>query len=191
MKRVSFRAFSLVLTAILLGANSATVLAQSQTLQDAIQNCSSEANSLQRLVCYDRVAKSVREYKGGQLVLPSASVTPPAAQARVTPPAAPARQVVDAPAAPVNDAESQFGLEHRQDTDAMIQKLYAVITKISTDARRKRLITLDNGQRWRQQDSSTLKVSVGDTVYVERGVLGAFYLSTDDVNKRMKVKRDE
>ncbi|WP_100642738.1 hypothetical protein [Alteromonas facilis] len=182
-----------VLLMALLGL-SHVVNAQTQTVESAIQACSQESNSLQRLVCYDRLAKQLREYSGGKTALPTVSQRPTPRPAQI--PAHAQNKVAETPAAVAaspsvvtNSAQDQFGLEHRQDTDAMIQKIYAVVTDITSNAYKKRTITLDNGQRWRQQDGSSLKIAVGDTIYIERGVLGAFYLSTDDLNRRMKVKR--
>ena len=167
-----------------------------QSIEDAINQCSQETNSLQRLVCFDRLAKTVREYTGASQQLPTVTrqptvVRPTAPEATVTVPQAQqqVQQEADVATRNVATAEDEFGLEHKRDTDVMISKLYAQVNAISTNQRRKRTVTLDNGQQWLQQDGSTLKISVGDTIYVERGVLGAFYMSTDDVNKRMKVKR--
>ena len=175
----------------ILGLLSSGVSAQ-QTIEDAITQCSSEKNSLQRLVCFDRVAKSVRQYSGVDQALPTVSRqpvnVPRAAPQASTPRATVPNQAVQ-PTQPVTTAEQEFGIEHKRDTSKMIDKIYAVVTKVSVNQRRKRIITLENGQVWQQQDGSTLKVAVGDTIYVERGVLGAFYLSTDNLNKRMKVKR--
>lgn len=189
-KSVKNTPVAVVLVSIL-GVFSAGVSAQ-QSIEDAITQCSSEKNSLQRLVCFDRVAKNVRQYTGVDQPLPTVSRQPVNVPRATSPTAAPrvsAPSQATQPSQPAMTAEQEFGIEHKRDTDKMIDKLYAVVTKLTVNQRRKRILTLDNGQTWQQQDSSTLKVSVGDTIYVERGVLGAFYLSNDDVNKRMKVKR--
>ncbi|MDF2178735.1 hypothetical protein P2G88_10790 [Aliiglaciecola sp. CAU 1673] len=40
---------------------------QAATLAEPIQNCSKEENSLQRLVCYGNVSKSLRQYSDSEL----------------------------------------------------------------------------------------------------------------------------
>ncbi|MDM7861566.1 hypothetical protein QTP81_13275 [Alteromonas sp. ASW11-36] len=191
--------FSIIRDAALITVFSLSIAATAnaqQSIEEAISQCSKETNSLQRLVCFDRLAKTVREYTGAQQQLPTVSrqpavVRPSTPAASVAAPEVQQQVQQQAEVATRNapTAEEEFGLEHKRDTDAMISKLYAQISSISTNQRRKRTVTLDNGQQWQQQDGSTLKISVGDTIYIERGVLGAFYMSTDDVNKRMKVKR--
>lgn len=51
------------------------------------------------------------------------------------------------------------------------------------------IITLDNGSQWQQKDSQPLRLTVGMEVTIESGFLGAFFLSHDGVNRRIKVKR--
>ena len=62
MKRRLFREsalFTLTCAGVLL---SFSACAQSASIQDAMTECSKVSNSLQRLVCYDRLAKSKRQY---------------------------------------------------------------------------------------------------------------------------------
>lgn len=198
MKRRLFRESALVALICAGVFTSFNLQAQASSIQDAMTKCSQVSNSLQRLVCYDRLAKSMRQYTGLEQSVSTVS-RQPAVSAPTQRPATPERPAVAAtqaadpttltPSVAVPTAEQEFGLEHKRDTDKMISRLYASIAQISTNQYRKRVITLENGQQWRQQDGSTLKIAVGDRVYIERGSLGSFYMSNDDVNKRMKVKR--
>ena len=173
------------------------VNAQQGSIAVAIEKCSSEKSSLKRLVCFDRMAKSMRQYSGLEQSLTTAM--PPIAASPIQPqsPAKlPVPAVAAAPQGAVESAsapsgEQVFGLEHKQDTDEMISKLYGYVTDVTKSIRGMSIITIDNGQVWRQNDGSALKVKVGETVYIERGVLGAFYLGKDDLNRRMKVKREQ
>ena len=198
MKRRLFRESALLTLTCAGVLLSSSAFAQSASIQDAMTECSKVSNSLQRLVCYDRLAKSMRQYSGLEQSVstvsrqPSVPVTVPRTPVPDREPVTPsqtAQPQASAPTVAVPTAEQEFGLEHKRDTDEMISRINATVTEISTNQFRKRLITLENGQKWRQQDGSTLKISVGDRVYVERGALGSFYLSNDKVNKRMKVKR--
>ncbi|MBT0586042.1 hypothetical protein [Alteromonas oceanisediminis] len=190
-----FRSLSSVLVATLF-LLSGSAIAQQGTLSDAVEKCSKESNSLKRLVCFDNVAKSVRQYAEGDVPLRSEAMLRARSAGNVAKsdpaPADRSGVVLPTDAAPTASSEVQeFGLEHRRDTEKMIDKLYASVVKITTTPRSRKIIELDNGQVWRQNDGSALKIDVGDRVYVERGVLGAFYLGKDSLNRRMKVKRDQ
>ena len=173
------------------------VSAQQGSIAVAIEKCSSEKSSLKRLMCFDRMAKSMRQYSGLEQSLTTAMPPIAASPIQPQPPAKlPVPAVAAAPQGAVESAsapsgEQVFGLEHKQDTDEMISKLYGYVTDVTKSIRGMSIITIDNGQVWRQNDGSALKVKVGETVYIERGVLGAFYLGKDDLNRRMKVKREQ
>jgi hypothetical protein len=47
---------------------------------------------------------------------------------------------------------------------------------------------LDNGQTWEQAESKTLNVSPNDTVTIQPGVLGAFFMTTQR-HQRVRVHR--
>lgn len=195
--KFSFFSSKAVIVACLLLPFTATVGAQQGSIADAIEQCSSEKSSLKRLVCFDRLAKSMREYSGLEqsvtTALPPVASSRSQSQSRANIPA-PSTSAVRPPARAETVAptgEQAFGLEHKQDTDAMISKLYASVTKVAKSARGMSIITIDNGQIWRQNDGSALKIKQGDTVYIERGLLGAFYLGKDGLNRRMKVRRAE
>ena len=51
------------------------------------------------------------------------------------------------------------------------------------------IITLDNGQVWRQTDSVRLKLVEGQSVTIKRGALGSFFISKENANKRIRAKR--
>ncbi|MCQ8847731.1 hypothetical protein NQT74_03995 [Alteromonas stellipolaris] len=156
-------------------------LAQAETVGEALAKCSETKNSLQRLVCYDRVEKQVNRLSGTQAGIPvTPSNTPTVASER-------RREM------PVNQApapkDEQFGLEHKVKTETLADTFAGTVTKITKTARGKLILTFDNGSVWQQTTDTTLKVKEGETVLIERGLLGAFYLKKEGLNKRMKVKR--
>ena len=183
---MKYNALLLIAGALSLTATSA----QAESIEDALNKCKSVDNSLQRLVCYDRVVKDMGQYSGLQEAIKRGYPVPPAnsrPQAGNNPrPALPevARQNAK-PAEP----ETRFGLEHTESNDSGDDTMYASIVEIDKSLRDKYVITLDNGTVWRQTDSDTLKLKAGQTISIERGLLGAFYLSRSDVNRQMKVKR--
>lgn len=157
-------------------------LAQAETVGEALAKCSETKNSLQRLVCYDRVEKQVNRLSGTQAGIPVAipSNTPTVASER--------RREAPVSQAPAPKDE-QFGLEHKVKTETLADTFAGTVTKITKTARGKLILTFDNGTVWQQTIDTTLKVKEGETVLIERGVLGAFFLKKEGLNTRMKVKR--
>ncbi len=153
---------------------------QAETVGEALEKCRSTDNSLKRLVCYDRVAKSLDQYQGvGEEV---GTIQP---MPRPRQPGA-----VNAPtASSPRDVASEFGLENKKKETYALDELALTITDISDNLRGKKVVTFSDGSVWQQTDNNYLKIEVGQTVTIERGFLGAFFLGVDGLNKRMKVKR--
>ena len=98
------RAVSLIALICALGASSV----QAETVAQAIEKCRNTDNSLKRLVCYDNVAKSLRQYEGVDSELsqlPALTVKRPASvpSTPVQPAQPEARNAVP---------ENEFGLEN-------------------------------------------------------------------------------
>lgn len=51
------------------------------------------------------------------------------------------------------------------------------------------IITLDNGQQWRQVGSDRLRLTNNDTVVIERGMFNSFLLKKAGQNRSIRVKR--
>lgn len=64
-----------------------------------------------------------------------------------------------------------------------------LVTAVSKSSSGKLTITLENGQIWRQSDSKTLRLSVGDAVFVRAKSLGSFMLSKESSDRSIRVKR--
>jgi len=166
-------------------------LAQAQSASETLVNCSKEQDSLKRLVCYDRLATGLN--KPVQTVLPKVAKmakNPPAdlKVSKVSTAAEPARVKE---AEKIKMAADNFGIKRKTEREDTADKIYAKVSVITKGPYKNLLLTLDNGQRWKQTESGYLRLKVGEQVYVERGALGSFFLSTDDVNRRLRVKRIE
>jgi len=142
---------------------SPSLLAQ-PPLPEALEQCRNEQNSIKRLACYDKISTSD------------------------TTPAEPANPTRNNPRASV---AQDFGREHRQKADYTADQIYAVVSRISFSPRKLLIIEFDNGQVWRQTDSATYQVNVGERHFIKRGMLGAFYLGNDNNNRTLKVKRED
>ncbi|HEU4431041.1 MAG TPA: hypothetical protein VFT98_19940, partial [Myxococcota bacterium] len=60
---------------------------------------------------------------------------------------------------------------------------------VSRTAERLVEVTLENGQVWRQEDAVNFSVRVGDTIEIEEGALGAYYLMRNGQGRRIRVTR--
>ena len=114
--------------------SSSAFLAQAETVGEALAKCSETKNSLQRLVCYDRVEKQVNRLSGAQAGIPVAmpNNTPAVASER--------RREVPVSQAPAPKDE-QFGLEHKVKTETLADSFAGTITKLTKTTRGKFIIT--------------------------------------------------
>ncbi|MCP3864717.1 MAG: hypothetical protein GY770_11025, partial [Aestuariibacter sp.] len=84
--------------------------------------------------------------------------------------------------------QSQFGLKVKSEVQAL-ENISDTVVDVTKSARGKKIIHMKSGAIWQQVDSAYFKLEDGMSVYIERGALGSFYLSHEEVNRRIKVKR--
>jgi hypothetical protein len=154
--------------------------AASAGVDDALRECRSMSDTEARLHCYDAIAVPPAAPAPVSETVPEPA-TPPSA---VTEPAAAEAGPV---ASPVQPDESRFGLED-QLQDAPSQ-LIGTVSAVDRNAMDRLVLTLENGQVWQQSGSERLFVDPGDVVYIHRGALTAFYLSTSENGRRYRFSR--
>lgn len=157
---------------------------QAETLAEAVEKCRVVSNSLKRLVCYDQLAQRAQNLEDSDLAEFYAErplVAPVPGESRPNT-SAPSRS------APRNN----FGLEDRESQQKKDEasEMSAVVGTVEEDPYGKLIVTLADGQIWRQTDSEVFKLRSGDSVTISRGLLGSFYLQKDGLNRRMRVKRE-
>ncbi len=162
-----------------------------QAATQSLESCVSIDDPVERLACYDKLAGRLpvdTEKTSG--TAPSA-VEPVAPKADVIVPAAPAVTPTVPAVEPTPDAEAVFGLEHKQKPEEeRPDELQLKWTKKKKDAYGKWIITLENGQVWRQIDSRPFQfVNSEQWVVISRGVLGSFFLGEPERNAEIRVKR--
>lgn len=86
-------------------------------------------------------------------------------------------------------AEQNFGQEQQRIAEEAPDSIEATIAEIREAAYGKLMITLDNGQVWRQNDSARVTWKSGDPVILERGLFGSFFMKRPDGGRKMRVKR--
>jgi hypothetical protein len=147
-------------------------LGNSATLAEAVPpefvSCSRIQKSGERLACYDRAVAYLSQPNERQTAAPSAE-TSFGLQASVPQP----------PAAATKDGANEDE----------ISSIQARVTELSTDREGKKVVTLDNGQVWRElSKSSFVSLKVGDEVTITRAALGSFRMAVPN-GQPLRVRR--
>ena len=165
-----------------------TPLASAQVLPASVLACVQETDSARRLACYDREVLRLAPAAAKRMPAEPPSSASLESAAPNTPPAADISPVLS------DSPEHQFGmtgqLQRKEGTQPpQVDKLSVRIAALSYKPRGEAIVTLENSQVWEEADAeSHLPLHVGDTVTIRRGVLGAFYMSSDKV-LGLRVKR--
>jgi hypothetical protein len=134
---------------------------------DAARQCAQLKDSLQRLVCYDRVFQA-----GDAALAPAAGSALPASPAVATPPG---------PAAAATLGEKSLARSSRKPDDtgpAEPTSLEAKVTRLKETRQNVYRIWLDDGQVWEQMEMASLfQVTEGDTVRIEKGKMGGYQMA--------------
>lgn len=128
---------------------------------EAVVNCASQTDKLDRLVCFDSLGKPAR-----------ASIT-----------AKPAAPQAAAPTTP----DERFGLNNKRPEEP--EAIKASVSTLKSDPYGKFIITLDNGQVWKQIDSKRFRLKKDKPVTIEKASLGSFMLTQEGSSKSARVKR--
>jgi hypothetical protein len=176
---------------MVMGPAAAADRAEGEAAVSAVVACLDIADPAQRVVCYDAAAGRLRD---AVAVAKSAESKP-----------------VEGAAAPDDGTISLFGVTFWGDpsqpenfgADRMekpasvkateVTEISALVTRLVRDADGKATLTLDNGQVWKQEDSSSLRLGECPAkcgVRIAKGFLGSYNLSLiDGSNKVFKVRR--
>ncbi|GGP62451.1 hypothetical protein GCM10009347_30660 [Shewanella algicola] len=183
----------LIATGILL----ISVNAQANTqLGEQLSFCAQKTNNTERLSCYDQLAANAKP--SANISLPAVAKAPtvavtankPAAPVVASVPPQPVKPVaitVPATASPelsVND----FGLQKKVIEDE-IDRLYFTVANVSKAPGGALIVTLENGQVWKQTNAERYKVKKGHDIYIETGALNSFLMGSDERNATTRVKR--
>jgi hypothetical protein len=181
-----------------------------ESLLLSVRACAAKADGSQRLACYDRAAerwvgKPVRADleqcgTGASDSCASTGAQPAgsSAQSASSAPAASTRPAADREPASLNSAKSAFGadgLTRKQqlgEEGAQLRQVTARVTAIARRSQGMLVLHLENGQVWEQtEDGPDLKIQAWDAVTIDRGVLGAYWLSARSLHVAIKVRRTE
>jgi hypothetical protein len=169
---------------VALAVFSATALsADSLSQVDRIVNCAVFNDAPERLACFDREVEALARARlaaPAAVASPSLAVPVPMASAPRVP-----GPVMTVPAVPAVAPGSTFGQEQlsakRQPVapDAE-QVLHGRITALRSGGSVIFLVTLDNGQVWRHENSvQGAYLRVGDAITIGKGALGSYRMTRD------------
>lgn len=133
---------------------------------DAILGCRSQAGTAARLACYDAIQVNAR-------------------------PAAPAAAAAPVAAAPVRNAEQNFGMEAVKQKEEQPKSIVSTVAGDFEGWGPGSQIRLANGQVWRIIDGSEaiLPRMKNPTVTIERNLFGTLFLKVEGSNNSAKVRR--
>ncbi len=151
---------------------------QAANLHDELKTCAKLQDSQTRVVCYDNVVSGIDRYTE-------------TAKAAVTTASHSKKLGIETITNQRADHNDDFGIEHKVVVKAKADKLIASVTQAKKSLRGKWIVTLENGQQWKQFDNTKFKLKAGEKVTIERGALNAFYMGKDDTNKRILIKRSK
>lgn len=167
--------------AALLSLSSIGVAAEDDVLE-RVRACATQVDDARRLACYDSAL----------------SVGIDAARSKATSPVVPQNEptVSPRPTRPLDErsAVERFGYRgdiarEEQASEVELEMLQARIAAIEWLPRGQFVITLDNGQVWRQKTTQSIgSLEPGDQVTIRAGSLGSFRLSGSS-NRSTQVRR--
>jgi hypothetical protein len=181
---------SLVSAALVLSLAAAQAPVQassSNPLAAQLKRCASLADASARLACYDALAG---------VAAPTAQAAPsPSAggSAGKIPSSSAAAAPVAAPAAPAAPNITDFGVRNgplQAERDPVREKtMLAVVSAVGSRGRGELVVTLDNGQVWKQIQPSDYPLKPGDHVEIDVAALGSYRLWTPSTRRATKVTR--
>ncbi len=92
----------------------------------------------------------------------------------------------------IERVEESFGQEDELIADmveAAPESIQVAIASIQRNADNQMIITLDNGQIWRQIDINRVTWEEGEVVEITRGMLNSFFMRSTEGGRRMRVSR--
>lgn len=181
---------------LLMASASLSIPALAQ--QSEMQQCAVIDDSLQRLACYDNLAE--KQAKGqGNVQAQGKMKNQQHGQAVAEKARQKGQQMKDRNASADEETdkkevmERRFGMEHKvtQGSEG-VDKLVVDVASRQQDPYGNWIITLSNGQVWKQTESvGYFRWDADDTYYIERGALNSFFFGREDATRRFRVTRVE
>lgn len=143
----------------------------------ALTDCSKISQANERLACFDKLAGNLAK---NNVKLLSTAIVLNEPVAKTEPAKSKAAKKVD-----------DFSKQHLKKTkqEQGLDSITAKISKLDKLIRGQWVIYLENEQKWQQKDNANIKLSIGDTVLLKKGSMGAVYLYKAGHHRNIRVKR--
>lgn len=162
-------------------------IAQTSELNARFMACRVIGDVTARAACYDRLVDGMNQVPAPVAAAPRAPSPPPTAAVPAAPTAAP-RLTPPAP-------ESKFGAEslplQKRDPGAVPSpdQIIAKAVSVRIDGSGFVIVTLANGQTWRQTEGPELRILPGAEVRIRSALLGSYLMSLASGNRSVRAKR--
>lgn len=133
-----------------------------------LNDCSEINNDDARLVCFDKLVRPNTK-------LPVEAVVPSIVNNK------------SLEQREVNDFAKEHLAKNKEKEE--IASIVATVSKLDKLLRGQWVIYLENGQKWQQTDTASIRLKKDNKVYLKRGAMGAVYLYKENSHRSIKVKR--
>lgn len=159
---------------------SITVCA-SQNLSASIKTCAQQSDNKLRLACYDQLSQTLSIDKQAAVQTPKVEVEANDSQSKVI--QEPSGSNVE------THPSERFGLPAKAEPELEIEEIVTVVAKLDKNPYGKFYVTTDTGQLWLQIDSVRMSIREGDSIFIESGALGSYFMGREGISRKMRVKR--
>lgn len=160
---------------LFIGVAAVSFSAMSFAQQSALEACAHIEDSLERLVCYDNLAK-----QGEGKVQQPQELPQKARKSK--------QKAAEVQAKTQAQSSNRFGFEHKKQEGTEQERIDVTLAERNEGPYGKWRMTLANGQVWKQTDNEYFSWD-GNAYYIERGALNSFFFGREGSNRRMRVKR--
>ena len=147
------------------------------SIESELSQCSSVQDKLDRLVCYDNLAASMKTTAPIHLPSKPETIAVATSAALVT------------TTATKQNAVEEFGNLKKDTDEQTLDTIQLTVTKVTKDLHGALKIEFENGQVWKQMDSRRFKLKPEQEVFIKKAALGSFALGMEGRNTTIRVKR--
>ena len=167
-------------------------------VSDKLAECAAIQSDDDRVACYDAIATGQVKEEAPAAAPEAVPEVVPETVPEVAPAAVPAAVAVEATTdtatpptedtfgEPADDLNREAGVPAGSEK---VDQIVATITDLRLYKVDRVMITLDNGQQWRQTSASTKTFDVGDVIEIRKGSFGSYRMTELDGKRAMKVRR--
>jgi len=178
----------------LLVMTSNAIASDVANLTEKLQNCATLTEDRKRLTCFDNLALALKPKISTVTETVKQQTAKTVEHKKATSTAAVASKSIPAKQSTHEQARiDSFGEEHLAKTQEQLEEeeksVVFTVKSVEKNAHKQLIITFENGQRWKQSDSSYLSLRPGNRVELKKGVFDVVFLNKVDKGRKIKVKR--